>query len=610
MLAPETRVMLTDALRPPVGYRVAAAVATTYSLDLTALLLAPMTFALHDDSVRELDKVDPIKLLEAVRRHASHTGVFVQAGAIHVPASYRTILTFAEECVHEVTSPVDRSMFHPKIWVVRFERDGDEPRHRFLCLSRNLTFDRSWDTLLVLDEPEPGEKAALISAQPLARFLGELPALAVRTMSPERRRQLDLLAESLKAVTFSLPEGFTAGQLLPLGFQWSEVLPMPLCERAAVISPFLDRATLDRVAQVSDEEALLLSRAETLDRMGGPATAPFESFVLQRAAEREVGEALDDAQPAHDERDVPDGLHAKTFLFDNTDEAVVVTGSANATSAGTGRNVEFDVVLTGPRTTVGIAEMWDGSRESPGLSRIAQPYAVPDEAVAAPDNEATAWDIDQFHASLAKEGLSAAAHALPEGRWELRLQVPELDSPGTSVIRPITLTDAAGWSRRLAEQELEWSPVAVRALTPFFAISTTAGSGSARTSRSAVLTATLEGDPEARRRDALGDVLRTQEDLLRYLAFLLGDASVGTFLQGSGGGWRYGDAPGGNREDVILFEPLVRALADGGRGLERVASLYTEVQGLENAEDLIPPGLGELWDVVWAAHRARAGVQA
>lgn len=117
--------------------------------------------------------------------------------------------------------------------------------------------------------------------------------------------------------------------------------------------------------------------------------------MLQRAAEREVGDALDDLQPTQDERDVPKGVHAKTFVYDNTDEAVVVTGSANATSAGTGRNVEFDVVLSGPRTAVGIAEIWDGSKESPGLSRIAQPYAVPDEPVDVPDSEATSGHIDQ-----------------------------------------------------------------------------------------------------------------------------------------------------------------------------------------------------------------------
>src|SRR5699024_12716825 len=47
-LTPETRVLLTHALRPPAGHHVATAVGTTYSLDLTALLLAPMSFALFD----------------------------------------------------------------------------------------------------------------------------------------------------------------------------------------------------------------------------------------------------------------------------------------------------------------------------------------------------------------------------------------------------------------------------------------------------------------------------------------------------------------------------------------------------------------------------------
>lgn len=80
MLAPETRVLLTDALQPPEGYRVDVAVATTYSLNLTAMLLAPLTFAMHDEDVRDMDEVDPLRLLDAVQRHAAHTTVFVQAG--------------------------------------------------------------------------------------------------------------------------------------------------------------------------------------------------------------------------------------------------------------------------------------------------------------------------------------------------------------------------------------------------------------------------------------------------------------------------------------------------------------------------------------------------
>ena len=46
MLAPDSREVLMDALRPPMGWRVDRVVATTYTLDLLALLTAPLAFSL------------------------------------------------------------------------------------------------------------------------------------------------------------------------------------------------------------------------------------------------------------------------------------------------------------------------------------------------------------------------------------------------------------------------------------------------------------------------------------------------------------------------------------------------------------------------------------
>ncbi|MGB8021439.1 MAG: hypothetical protein WCF04_09455 [Candidatus Nanopelagicales bacterium] len=96
-------------LRPPAGFRVEVAVGTTYSLNLTALLLAPPSFALFDRAASEdFSRVDPIRLLEAVRRHGEHTTVFCQAGGIHVPDNYRSILTFVEDSAHSARWFPDR----------------------------------------------------------------------------------------------------------------------------------------------------------------------------------------------------------------------------------------------------------------------------------------------------------------------------------------------------------------------------------------------------------------------------------------------------------------------------------------------------------------------
>ena len=181
-LTPETRVLLTDALRPPAGYRVEVAVGTTYSLNLTALLLAPLSFALFDQgNADEIGAVDPIRLLEAVRRYADRTTVFCQAGGIHVPSTYRSILTFVEDSVLEVMPFHEGAIFHPKVWAIRFTDQGGNRIHRVIILSRNMTLDRSWDTALVLDEEEDGA----IDAAPAADFVRRLPTLALR---PAERR--------------------------------------------------------------------------------------------------------------------------------------------------------------------------------------------------------------------------------------------------------------------------------------------------------------------------------------------------------------------------------------------------------------------------------------
>ena len=606
MLAPETRVLLTDALRPPAGHRVDVAVATTYSLDLTALLLAPMTFALHDDDMADLDSLDPIKLLEAVRRHAEHTTVFAQAGAIGVPSSYRRILTFTEDCVREVAAPSPGTLFHPKIWALRFADLEGGVTHRLVCLSRNLTFDRSWDTALVLDEHDGESTDATIETAPLVDFLGELPQLTTRPLGRARTEQVTSLQQSLGAVDLAAPSGFTTGALLPLGFHWSGAFPVPAAARSAVISPFLDATTVRGFIKAGPRR-MLLSRPESLDRLGAQALRGLDLFVLQRAAEREVGADLDEPlATAPGTSSVPEGLHAKTFIFEQGRQTTLVTGSANATSAGTTRNVEFDVVLTGPTRLVGVSAMWEGSKEAPGFGRLCQPYAAADQPQGPDETEATAQAIEQYHALLAQDGPVAEVTDLGDGAYRLGLTLSDRRFQGVTTVRPVTLP--AGWFRDLEAPPLQWQTLAVGSITPLFVVSTTAGTGAARCTVAAVLTAELRGDPEHRRRDALADILKTQADVLRYLAFLLGDAALlGGDASGLAGSWDMGDRPGGTRQDIVLFEPLVRALSEGGSALKRVASLHDELAKLPNAAELVPAGWGELWEAVWSAHLRQTG---
>src|SRR5438270_13497306 len=96
VLEPDDRHPLLDALRPPAGFVLDRAVGTTFSLDLHALLTAPVAFALLDAESGDDGLSAPTAILEAVRRQADLIDVFCQAGQIAVPAAYRPLVAYVE----------------------------------------------------------------------------------------------------------------------------------------------------------------------------------------------------------------------------------------------------------------------------------------------------------------------------------------------------------------------------------------------------------------------------------------------------------------------------------------------------------------------------------
>ena len=90
MLGLHDRRLLLDALRPPVGYALDFAVGTTYSLDLLALLTAPLAFTLFDwQDAEGRPAADPLATLEAASsRYADRMAVFCQAGQALVPKQH------------------------------------------------------------------------------------------------------------------------------------------------------------------------------------------------------------------------------------------------------------------------------------------------------------------------------------------------------------------------------------------------------------------------------------------------------------------------------------------------------------------------------------------
>src|SRR6266511_4957732 len=136
MLSLDHRSLFLNALRPPVGYEFDRGIGTTFTLDLTTLLMAPLSLSLLDGIDSPLGLEDPIILLEGLRRSAEKLTIFCQAGRIAVPARFNHLYRFLENRVVEVQSPRG-GVFHPKLWLLRYMAKDAPIIYRLLCLTRN-----------------------------------------------------------------------------------------------------------------------------------------------------------------------------------------------------------------------------------------------------------------------------------------------------------------------------------------------------------------------------------------------------------------------------------------------------------------------------------------
>src|SRR5205814_7463894 len=135
--------------------------------------------------------------LEALRRYADRIAVFCQGGQLLVPKQHRILFGYLEGSVFEVAPPGPASSFHPKFWALRFTAPDQPVRYRLLNLSRNLTFDRCWDTVVALDGELLDRKKAIAANHPLGNFVAALPGMSRRQVPMPLAALIDQIQEEV-----------------------------------------------------------------------------------------------------------------------------------------------------------------------------------------------------------------------------------------------------------------------------------------------------------------------------------------------------------------------------------------------------------------------------
>ncbi|MEX0887111.1 MAG: phospholipase D family protein [Phycisphaeraceae bacterium] len=652
MLEPERRQLLRELLRPPAGFRFDRAIGTTYSLDLMALLTMPVAFTMFDGLRRDADaQADPLAMLQAIREHAGRMHLFCQAGHAAVPRQHHPLLAHLEQAIVQVTPASEHGVFHPKLTALRFVGDmsdlpADHPdhehyepavRYRLLCGSRNLTFDRSWDTMLVLEGDVTNRRNALARNEPLSRFFAALPSLAVQPVGAAVREACEVVAHELGCVAFELPDGFEQMTFWPLGIDGSDMWPFPeRIDRLMVVSPFVSEGLLRRFTAAHPRQ-VLVSRPESMDELPAEITGIFESYCLHATAEEptRVLEADDDASSADADDDGAvggieelTGLHAKIYVTDRGGKTHIWTGSANATNAAFSHNVEFLVELRGPRSRFGVDQLVRPNADSRAdeaqkralrFDDLLEPYSPPAEPAPLDESARQAEQLaERARRQLARAGFElhvelAEAEAAPDAeqyRLTLRCRSAAAQpwSPDVTVhARPLTLPRHA--LRPLDVTALDptavFEPISFRAITAFVVFEIEASLGAARHRAAFVLNLPLLGAPADRHQRLLALLLENREQLLRYLLMLLaqdeqdlrGLTKVLDTLAAAQ------PTAGTGELGLPLLEPMLRALEADPARLDEIARLVEDLSRHEKGRALLPDGFAEMWRPIWEARQ-------
>ena len=592
MLAPDSRALLLDALRPPTGYQLEHAVATTFTLDLNSALMVPLALAGFNLS----GSPDLIAVMEALRSSADKVDIFAQAGMIKTASWPGDLTALLESSIHTVHRPRPGHLFHPKLWVLKFVRPEGFAEYRCIVSSRNLTADRSWDVLLRLDS-EPDISRRNPGNNGLVHLIEALTSMSGGNLDVRRRQRLESLATELKRVTWQMPEGADSIRFVafgvPGGLPKKELGSLFRGYRHLVISPFLTEGGIGIILGDSgDSEVTVVSRVDQLDMIEASHLHSCDLFSVNRMA------GLEDNDNESDEGSALLGdLHAKLYVVESNRRGFVYVGSTNATEAAFGGNVELLCELSGGAKKLGVDLMMG---DKAPFRTILEPYVSPSEAQIDLRAEAT-HRLDSYLVDLAECELTlsvttsgdlysatlASKSALPP--------LPQGDRFSLS-ISPMNRSGERFGLEPRSRVGIDLEPREAGDLTAFFVVKAAAVIDGFPLERSAVLRAVILGNPTERFDNIMIRQLDSPEKFIRFLMLLL---SLGSGAAPNGLDASLGGEGIFSRSSEGLFELLLRALAVQPESVDRLSAIVENLQKAGKAKQVLPEG----WDSVWQAIR-------
>ena len=524
-------------LAPPAGFNLDFAVGTTYSLNLDALVGASLALGLSVETDSLLMN-NPVCLLEALRSTGDKVALFCEGGQIHLPNRVTSLYILLEKMVFSVMTSKKRGIsgypsFHPKFWLIRYKNNNDSLRYRVIVLSRNLTFDRSWDIAYYMD----GYVTEDITDknEPICDFLRYLIAQIPDTDNGKNKaKKIRAMIRELSSVIFEpaekafydyefIPNGIRRGSGGVYRFDKTDLFQDTFHE-IMIISPFLsgdilrnfnDRNTNSRI---DDARYILITREMSLGRLKPEDVSRFRIYTMRDAVVEGESSISGDSQDIQKQ-----DIHAKLYMKRKQSKSDLYLGSLNATHNAVYGNIEFMIRLRSKNLYLNIDNLKKAlfGEEKDGSDNPFQEVTLQNAIFDEEDEQAKALDI--VIKNISRSNPSAIVVREDEDYYSVNVHFDDCDTKDYQVnIRPLLSKRAEEFSN-----DVLFTRLAVTELSEFYVIAVSSGEQTVER----VLIIPTEGLPDDREKQVISSVISNRDCFYRYIAFLLGDDSILSILE-------------------------------------------------------------------------------
>ena len=581
-------------LAPPVNYKLDFAIGTTYSLDLDALVGACIALGLAEETDSDLMK-NPVCLLEALRATGDKVALFCEGGQIHLPGNVTSLYILLEKMVFPVTTSKRKGVakypsFHPKFWLIRYVDEKNNYLYRVVVLSRNLTFDRSWDVTFCMD----GKKKSTETAKnnPVGDFITYLiKQLPETDYATEKQKKMKSVIRELKNVEFSLDsKEFTDFDFIPFGIgsqYGSDQKPLyTLLEdsfhEAFIMSPFLSSGVIknfnERSKWMEHAEYVLITRASELGKLKPSDCSNFEIYTMKDAVvdgEGLISEETSDIQKQD--------IHAKIYMLRKGSDSSLYLGSLNASHNALHGNVEFMIKLHSKNRYLNLTKMKEslfGTDEAESPFQLAQFNNKQIDEV-----EEKANLLDGVIKDINRKALGAVIKENGE-RFDVSVSFEPISSEYEISVSPLLSKKTVAMAETVVFTDLELTQ-----LSEFYKISVSDGSQTV----SRVIMIPTENMPDDREKAVVSSVVNDKKCFYRYIAFLLGDNLVVSALESMDMNESESSASQNHNKPIqlpALYEKMLHTAATNPERFKEIEYLIKSI----SSDGVIPEGFEQLYN--------------